>query len=642
MAKLPKTSRSVAQTDLMQKPPADIAQIFDRLTDIAKHPYASSVDLKQRLAEVQKTLEQHQRAELSGPIDTWQDFKIRLAQMKAAAKRGDFDLHLERSWRAINTFLNSLTAQTRAAYEDEPEYWKARTLIHELNDVFKSDIDINEQVFVDGLRVVEELKNLSKNWDNHPQLRAARESKSFRVLAREKILFCSCYGNELKRRGDTEHAGKGLRWLLDFTERKVKTREMPCFGTRAVLSYGLATIFRNLEYHREAREYYTKALDLYFKRAKKRGPDDQDNVLFTTRRIAMCIGLGFGWINLTRGYLRRAENALTTARALLAQTPHSLVVDYIEFLYGNIKRCRAGSDKKQLDDAIASLKVARSAFQAQEHRRYEARAARELALAYNLTGEFEAALDLAQLTEEVAIQQDSLKGKVNACVLRSRILREQGKYKRALYEVERGLEMMTDNEEPVAKVDALIARGECRLYLAQETHQVDASYADARTDFESANEMLFIEDYDSGERQLRNPKIAAVCELRIAQCHAKEGNQREAEDHFSVFRGLRTRVEHEWVRELGRKVRSEIDKLTGNFVVPSNDPTLLKGFARIGELQRWIARQALNHSEGNVQEAADLVGVKRHTLTAWLKNSDPKRVRIGKNRGARAARKQNH
>jgi tetratricopeptide (TPR) repeat protein len=337
---------------------------------------------------------------------------------------------------------------------------------------------------------------------------------------------------------------------------------------------------------------------------------------------------------LTRGYLRRAAIALTTARAMLAQTPHSLVVDYIEFLYGDIKRCRAGSDKKQLDDAIKILKVARNAFKDQEHRRYEARAARELALAYTRKGEFEEALVLAQLTEDEARQQDSLKGKVNACVLRSRILREQGKYKEALSEAQRGLDLMPEDEESLAKVDALIARGECRLYLAHETHQKDVSYIEARGDFETANEMLFIEDYDSGERQLRNPKIAAVCELRIAQSCAREGNQKEAEDHYSVYRGLRIRVEHEWVRELGRKVRSEIDKLTGNFIIPSNDPTVLKGFARIGELQRWIARQALNHTKGNVQEAADLVGISRGAFRTWQQDTDPNRVRIEQKRRA--------
>lgn len=586
-------------------------------------------ELRKQLAEMQLTLDQSEREELNGPVDNWDHVKLGLPHMKRASKRGEFDQYLECSWNRMNAFFNSISREQRARLEKEPEYWKTRTLIHELNEIFRRDVEINQRVYNDGHRVIAELKLLEKNWDS-AAIRRDRQSTVFLVLIREKVLFCLCFGNELKRRGETEEAAKRLLWLLNFAERNLKTDAMQCFGTRAALAYGLATIFRNLEFHREAREYYTKSLDLYFARAKKRGPNDHDDIMFTTRRIAMCIGLGFGWISLTRGYLRRAENALTTARALLAQAPHSLVVDYIEFLYGNIKRCRAGSDKKELEDAIVSLKLARAAFKDQGHGRYETRAARELALAYNLTGDFEKALALAGFTENMALQEGNLKGQVNACVLRSRILRNQGKYRVALAEAERGLKLIRDTKDPLPEVDALIARGESRLYLAARTNEKEATYDEARGDFSTANEMLFIEDYDTGERQLRNPKIAAVCELRIAQCYARAGNRGEAEDHFAVFKGLRTRVEHGWVRELGREVRSEIDKLTGNFVITTNDPTRFDREAMFTKLDNWMTEQALLHTSGNVTEAAALMHLSKATVRRARKHPTRKRVRIGK------------
>jgi tetratricopeptide (TPR) repeat protein len=626
MTSFPNANRSSARDRDQDSP--NLQDLLEQLAVIVKRADVNRHELRKQLAEMQMTLDQAEREELNGPVDNWDHVILRLPHMKRASKRGEFDQYLECSWSRMNAFLNSTSREQRARFEKVPEYWKTRTLIHELNEIFRRDVEINQRVYDDGHRVIAELKLLEKNWES-AAVRRDRQSPAFLVLIREKVLFCLCFGNELKRRGETEEAAKRLRWLLDFTERNLKTDAMQCFGTRAALSYGLATIFRNLEFHREAREYYTKSLDLYFARAKKRGPNDHDDIMFTTRRIAMCIGLGFGWISLTRGYLRRAENALTTARALLAQAPHSLV-DYIEFLYGNIKRCRAGSEKKELEDAIVSLKLARTAFEDQGHGRYETRAARELALAYNLTGDFEKALALAGFTENMALQEGNLKGQVNACVLRSRILRNQGKYRIALAEAERGLKMIRDAEDPLPEVDALIARGESRLYLAARTNEKEATYDEARGDFTTANEMLFIEDYDTGERQLRNPKIAAVCELRIAQCYARAGNRGEAEDHFAVFKGLRTRVEHGWVRELGREVRSEIDKLTGNFVITTIDPARFDREAMFTKLDNWMTEQALSHTRGNVTEAAALMHLSKATVHRARKRPTRKRVRIGK------------
>jgi len=556
-------------------------------------------------------------------IKNWEDFKSQLALMKRASKRADFDSDLERRWIAVKTYLGLLTDRQRQRFEQEPEFWKARTLIHELNEVFKPDAEIDEQVYKHGPRVYKDLKKLEESWTNKSRL-----TDEQRTLIREKVLFCSRYGNELKRREDTHQAFKLFMSLRVFTERRLSTETMPCFGTRAALSYGLATICRQREEFKLAREYYGEAIGLFCERAKRRGVTSQDDALFTTRRIAMCIGLGFGWTSFTRGRLRRAENAFTTARAMLAQTPHWLVVDYIEYLYGSLKRCRAGSNEGLLRDAVKSLTKARTAFQ-DRHIRYETRVARELALAYNLLGEFSDAWSLALLIEDRVKDDTGIRSKVDAHVLKSRILRQQGKYSEALEEARRAMELTKGRDEPLPKVDASIAAGECLLGLADSTKQRDATYDQARSLFRTANEMLLVKD-GGGKRKLRNPKITAVCELRLAQCHARVKDRRRAEQHYSKYKQLRKKVEHEWVRELGQEVREEIDQLTPDYFISAKDAARFDWKARIGELQRWIVEQALERTNDQVGDAAALLGVKRATVYRWLKNPTPGRARIGK------------
>jgi tetratricopeptide (TPR) repeat protein len=564
----------------------------------------------------------------SHTITSWEDLKTQLTQMKRASKRADFDSDLVCKWQALNAFLNSLTDKQRHQYESEPEYWKARTLIHELNDVFKHDADINDQVYKDGPRIYEELKRLEDSWSSNSQRSGQNQSLLFRTLTREKVLFCSRYGIELKRREATREASRLFIRLLGFTKHELKTKDVPCFGTRAALSYGLATICRQQEDFKLAREYYAEAIYLYSERAKRRGAQDPDDVLFTTRRIAMCIGLGFGWISLTRGRLRRAENAFTTARAMLAQTPHWVVVDYIEYLYGALKRCRAGSNEERLNDAIDSLITAREAFQ-ERHVLYETRVARELALAYNLLGDFEKAWPLAQLIEERALKEKGIRAKVDAYVLKSRILRQQRKYKEALKEAETALELTKGSQELLPKVDALIASGECLLGVAHSTKQREARYDQARSVFEAANKVLIVKD-ENGKRKVRNPKITAVCELRLAQCYARVKDRRRAEEHFSKYRRLQKKVEHEWVRELGDEVREEIDNSTPDFFISAEDAARFDSGAMMGDLQRWMVEQALEETKKNVKEAAALLGIERPTVYRWLNNPTPRRARIPK------------
>src|SRR6185503_18693141 len=101
-----------------------------------------------------------------------------------------FDKSLKEACRNLQKFL-----QRRKPREDA-DYWKARTLLYELNDVFHIDPAIKERAFTDGSVVYEEICRLDRTWNQIPILRDDRLAEDYRRLIREKVLFCSCRGDQ--------------------------------------------------------------------------------------------------------------------------------------------------------------------------------------------------------------------------------------------------------------------------------------------------------------------------------------------------------------------------------------------------------------------------------------------------------------
>jgi len=635
---MPKRADVLANPNLTA---ANLNSFFQQAATTIKQSNIDRVELWRRLAGLQSILDERDAEEMNTPITNWNELKQRLVLMKSASKRGDFNPALKQSWAALKTFLDGLSQRELHEHEREPEYWKARTLLYELNDVFEIDDEIRTATFKSAGRVFKEVKELSSRWDRLPQLSHPQTSREFRTLVREKVFFCQWYGEELKRQGDVKQAGKIFSQLLEFTETKLKETQMECFGTRAAIVYGLATVCRRQEDHQLAQDYYTKAVDLYFERAKSRDPYDYDDSLFTTRRIAMCIGLGFGRINFALGNLRRAENALTTARAMLARNPKSLVDDYIKFLYGSIKRCRA-SKPKEIDDAINNLEIALAGFQSAGHKRYEARVAKELALAHNLRGNYGKALSYVQTVEDFAKQENNLTAQVDAYVLRSRIYRNQHKLKEALKEADDALELIEKSdksEKRLPNIDALIARGEALLYLADDPTEPIAAYGNARKNFEDAQSMLLKTDSYTGERQSLNAKISTVCELRIAHCYAKAGRLQKAEYHFAMAKRWRKNVEHKWIQKLVEEVSDEINKPQDlRLILSPNDKEPFNRVKRFEQVQRWIVENAYRRA-GGIGEAAKLTGLSRTTFSTICNTNEVQRLRVGrKGRNGKAQR----
>lgn len=560
-------------------------------------------ELQLKLAALKTAITEHERKELKAPILTEQDFAVRLSQIKRAYKETRFDSYLRTATEHLHKYLQ------RIEKKETYDYWKARTILYELNAVFNISREINEKTVNEGQSIHEELRLRSARWEKGNEL--LRED---RTILREKVFFCACRGNELKRLGDTSLALNLFEWLLEFTTNKLKTETFPCFSTRAMICYHMGATLRAMEQHRRAEAMYSQALDLLYARGKRLGPSDH---LYVSRKQAMVVGLGFGWINMTRGFLARAEHALTTARSMLASVDDPLVSSYVELLYGTIQRCRAGSNKRKLEAVISLLQQTRRGFM--HHPRYQARTCWELALARTMVGDIAGAEKDLRTVALHANLTSNQKWQVNVLILQSRIYQKQGRIKDAFALAELAVDKAKspDCKTILPLVDAYITRGEACLSLAA-TSKSETDYLNACGNFESALQCMSEQKLAEGKTDyFSNPKIAAVCTLRIAECYAGLGKHMQAKKHFATWLRLEPNVEHEWVRELGEKVRTEIERLSMDFIISAFDVQKWSYSENVAKLRRWLLRQALRQTNHNYSEAAKLIGVQRTTLYQW-------------------------
>lgn len=560
--------------------------------------------VEEQLTEQLRLVQRKSNELLTKPICSPADFEERLVLIKRAYKQGRFDNTLNIATQNLATYLR------KEGVREEPSYYKARTLLYELNDSFSVDAEISDWTFGDGQLAYAQLQRLSNKWylQREPTIVERR-------LVKEKVLFCACYGHLQKRHNEPTQARNTFEWLLTFTTKKLKTVQMPSYGTRANLSYHLGSVYRTLEKHVLSEAMYTQALRFYHDRTTTRPEDDLDDLYFTTRRIAMCIGLGFGWLHLTRGNLERADHALITARAFLARSPDPIVSSFIELLYGSMRRCKDGYDQK---NAITSLNRAREAFE-NRHPRYHAYACLELALSLTLTRDYDGALALLDTAEEYAQEQQSeFKWLINIHIRRSRIRRRLRDFQQALTEAKTAIEMAERGETILPRADAYIAHGEARFYSTEEGERSSTTgYIKAREDFEAALKLVTEENYFETQTTL-NPKIASVCELRIAQCYAREGNQIEAQGHFEKWKKWEPTVEHQWVRELAKVVERDIEELKDFFSISARDQSQWNYDQQLIRLRKWLYTHAMTRANNNQTKAAKLVGVSPAGFSNWL------------------------
>src|ERR1700752_5095515 len=111
--------------------------------------------LRLDLRTLQNALIAKERKSMKAPIQNDNDFRERLTHIKKAYKQAAFDPDLRTAATELHKYLSSIKKQ------DAYDYWKARTLLYELNEVFSIDAHIKKEAANDGLILVDELRSRS-------------------------------------------------------------------------------------------------------------------------------------------------------------------------------------------------------------------------------------------------------------------------------------------------------------------------------------------------------------------------------------------------------------------------------------------------------------------------------------------------
>ena len=543
-------------------------------------------------------------------------------------KRGDFSTNLQRK-------LDRLWQHFQQVDPRDWRYYKVAAMVSEVN------------YYLDRPQVALAAVH------NAPQLLARLERTNTpveRKLVREQLRCCQAFAQaEHYRKGDYLKARDFLiacRRLA--TSKGLKTS----YGTRAQNSYYLGKTHRQMDNYALAEKMFRDAIDKYQKRAEVRAERRQhskneaererlkaEENLFITRRVAIALGLGLGWLDYTRGHLDAAYEKVLTAKALLSGLGDELNTAYLDLICGSIWRCQAGSDFEQrsrLKEAREIVKSAYDTFEREDHTRYKSRAAYELALinlaladpekahtksdAYLKTAE-----KRASEVFETSRSANSWRWMANARIVQSRIERKKGElhYAQAERLASRAFKLASDHNQTLCMIDALIARAEVKLLLAKETAAKRGSrfaakspvlLSEARGDLEAALVLNTRKLRKTGE----NEKIRVVCSLLIAKTLLLEDQSQLALERCPTRDQLRE-IEHTDIQNLAQEVEIDIRaRLAAPFSVPW-DTANLSYHALESRLKDFLLMCAWQRGARSHTQMAKLLGVQRAVVRQWLK-----------------------
>ncbi len=518
-------------------------------------------------------------------------------------KKGQFDLHLLR-------MADRLDRATQRGSLEDPFWLKCRSLVCEIRDWSGRTLGAQNAVREGG--------ELSNRLQSLPISRDQAEL----CLAREQVRFVADYARVyFYREQKYERAREYLQDCSTAVSRGIASPHFPSLGTQAQISYFLGCAFRQLGELALADAEYGRSIELYRARAAfKTNQYRQDAVrveeelAFARHRTGIVLGIGHGWVNYTRGFLNKAlVSNITPAQVLLMGSADSISNAHLSLIRGSILRSLAGHrDSAQLIEARTAVAFAHTVFTSEAHRHdaYAGRAAIELALValYGQTsGRFEEAEKYVSEAETLASASRDVAGSTTAWIVRSRIARARGEVAMALKYADSALKSSARQEQPLGRIDALIAKGEA----LQELGNLDA----ALKAFEEA--LAAARRPRKGNAEHANPKIEGVLAIHLARNYVRAKDVRLAQVWLDEWRQLRGVVEHVIVHERAADVERELSELKPDFTIRSEDKDLTYR-RRDAELRRWLVLRARSQTSRK-QDIADRLAVSRVTLASWEK-----------------------
>lgn len=522
-------------------------------------------------------------------------------KVRRALKCGLFSTVLRQDIDSLDEFM--IANGRSLAERDEVSYLKVKSMLAEAYDYF-GVINSSDELRAEGAKVFDQLKVVDVVHPNDRQIN------------RERIRFCLNHANAFfYREYKFDLAKERVLWCRDFiTERLREEQCFPCHGTLAQAEFYLGNIYRRLNQYSQAEECFVRAIGFYYERAKRKkdeyGTDPskfeilQEDLAFSRYKLAICLGIGMGWVSFTKGNLREAiHHNILPARVLLMGTEDRLHTAYLDLLFNAATRSADGRRGMNLSAAIENITRAYEVFREHKHIHHAGNALLELSLAYFYNDNLlEAQAILARLEMELRGADES-RWRCPRLLIASRIRQRLGDYIEADRLVSHALVYASETKQIPYHIEALIVRSETSILLGR----MDS----ARADLSRALELNV-----DGKGQ-SNPKVEAICYLHLARSYALDHNGRDAERYFARWKQLEQRVEHGVIRQMARDIEKEIECLRRDFVIRADTDNLSYG-DHLKALQRFLVNQAMQRGQ-TIQEATKTLKISRQTLHQWQK-----------------------
>jgi tetratricopeptide (TPR) repeat protein len=407
---------------------------------------------------------------------------------------------------------------------------------------------------------------------------------------------------------------KSARVLFDKSRKLLKESiendEDPCHSSWSVLEYFSGQLHRqNLDF-REAAVAFSASIEQAHKRVRwcieHPRSDHQERIAQeenrARRRTALALALGLGWMAARQGALQQALPLFLTARALLSATGDWVGKEYVELLYGTVRRCMAGVDSSQLRDTIEILKVPYRRFspsnvegESSGHLPYKAHAAYQLALACLYANEYSKCSEYLHEVRRFAKAANNERWECTSIIIESRLLRYKGEIEQAFELANQALAFARKIDDRPSEIESLIVLGEAKMNLK---HLIVSSVDDFRMAL---------------GKVLHNVQTEAVCHLHLASAHLQSNNVTKAKEHMDAWKRIEGRNENQVVLGLARRVQEELDRALSDFVVRRKEENLSYEF-HLARLWNFLDELAMSRSKNNTRDAAELLNVSIPTV----------------------------
>jgi hypothetical protein len=561
-----------------------------------------------------------------------------LSETVKLLKRGQFTDELEMNVEKLCSWVKG------AAVKDEIVY-KTKAVVSEVNYYF-GKIEAAIDAVDDSVEI---FKSLSKS----------KVTNKTRKLVREQIRCYQAYVQAtFYHQHSYEEAKIQIEKCLDFVQQNLVTNDFPSNGTQAQIYFQLGRIYRQLNFYPASAECFVESINFYLKRAELKKEEHQkirdekerddlmrDELAFVRNRTGVLTGLGLGFLEYTQGRLSAAFQQIITAKILLANSDW-LNNSYLNLLHGSILRCQAGNDQTMLKEAESLVKEALKVFAEKEHW-YRIRAEYELALIHLALapqhGECDHSNKYIRKAEREANNVECNSKELedwrwvsNALVLKSRIQRKLWNYLQARNLADRALTLAGKYKQILPQIDSWQARAEANIYWVKSKLKdghgnlvtignMANELREARKDLYSAL-VLNEKSVAAGKINSQNRKVEAVSYLYLALCSAIEGIYEEAVMFFKQWEQIKN-IEHQFLTNLSRKVKGEIDKLERNFVINSEVDSL-KYETHHDALRIYLIHLAEGRAKG-LREQAKLLDVTPQTILNWKTVINKKKEDVG-------------